>query len=509
MFRNIPTSPVAGLGLIALLVAAGGATATGERPDLSPDDLNRVRNVTAPPIDFSRPQPFETMSGGAGTNRIRLDGSDAFSQFPANLGFEGERDFRLGNALFQKLWVAAPSSTQASDGLGPLYSARACQSCHPRDGRGHPPGPDSPNAISMVFHLSVPPRRDQDRAALAEKRIQAVPEPHYGLQLQEFAVPGLPAEGRIAIDYEEIELALAGGERAALRRPRYHIADAAYGPLASDAMLSPRVAPATLGLGLLEAIHPDDILAQADPDDRDGDGISGRAALVRDPASGAQMLGRFGWKATAPSIRAQTANAFANDLGLSTPDLPWPQGDCTPAQTTCLALPDGEQERLGRGEAPETVLHLVSHYTANLAVPARRDADDPQVLRGKQAFFAAGCAACHRPSYVTRRDAAQPEHAFQLIWPYSDLLLHDMGEGLADNRPVGDASGREWRTPPLWGIGLTQQVSGHTFFLHDGRARGLLEAILWHGGEASAARDAVISMTPETRADLIRFLESL
>jgi len=498
-----------GFGLVAALLGSAAFSAETARPDLTPDDLTRVRSVTAPPTDFSKPQAFEMMAGGAGTNRSRLNGPDAFSQFSANLGFEGERDFRLGNALFQKLWVAAPSSTQASDGLGPLYSARACQSCHPRDGRGHPPGPDSSNAISMVFHLSVPPRKDQDRAALAEKHIQAVPEPHYGLQLQEFAVPGLPAEGRIAIDYEEIELELAGGERATLRRPRYHIADLGYGPLAPGVMISPRIAPATLGLGLLEAIHPEDILAHADPEDRDGDGISGRAPMVRDPQSGQIMLGRFGWKATAPSIRAQTANAFAIDLGLSTPDLDLPQGDCTPAQTSCLALPNGEQERLGGGEAPETVLQLVSHYTANLAVPARRDAADPQVLRGKQTFFAAGCAACHRPSHVTRRDAAQPEHAFQLIWPYSDLLLHDMGEGLADNRPVGDASGREWRTPPLWGIGLTRQVSGHTFFLHDGRARGLLEAILWHGGEASAARDAVIIMTPETRADLIRFLESL
>jgi len=498
-----------GFGLAAALFGSAVFGADTARPDLTPDELTRVRSVTAAPTDFSKPQPFETMAGGAGTNRHRLDGDDAFSQFSGNLGPEGETDFRLGQTLFQKLWVAAPSSTQASDGLGPLYSARACQSCHPRDGRGHPPGPDSPNAISMVFHLSVPPRTDQDRAALAEKRIQAVPDPHYGLQLQEFAVPGLAAEGRIAIEYDEIEQQLAGGERATLRRPRYHIAEPGHGPLAPDVMISPRIAPATLGLGLLEAIHPNDILASADPEDRDGDGISGRAAMVRDPHGGQVMPGRFGWKATAPSVRAQTANAFTIDLGLSTPDIALPYGDCTPAQTACLALPNGEQERLGQGEAPEAVLKLVAFYAANLAVPARREPADPQVLRGKEAFFASGCAACHRPSYVTRRDAAQPEHAFQLIWPYSDLLLHDMGDGLADDRPVADASGREWRTAPLWGIGLTQQVSGHTFFLHDGRARGLLEAILWHGGEASAARDAVITMTPETRADLIRFLESL
>lgn len=498
-----------GFGLATALLGSAAFGADAPRPDLPPDDLARVRAVTAAPTDFSGPQPFETMAGGAGTNRNRLGGDDAFSQFSANLNAAGETDFRLGQALFQKLWVAAPSSTQASDGLGPLYSARACQSCHPRDGRGHPPTADAPNTISMVLHLSIPPRDAADHAALAEKRLAAIPEPHYGLQLQEFAVPGLPAEGRIAIDYTEIEMELAGGERASLRKPEYRIADPGYGPLAADAMISPRIAPATLGLGLLEAIHPTDILAGADPEDLDGDGISGRAAMVRDPESGQVMLGRFGWKATAPTVRAQTATAFAVDLGLSTPDIDLPYGDCTPLQSQCLTLPHGEQARLGKGEAPEAVLNLVAFYAANLAVPARRDVDNPEVLRGKQAFHDAGCAACHRPSYVTRRDATRPEHAFQLIWPYSDLLLHDMGEGLADNRPAGDAGGREWRTAPLWGIGLTRQVSGHTFFLHDGRARSFLEAILWHGGEAEAARNAVIAFSPETRAALIRFLESL
>jgi CxxC motif-containing protein (DUF1111 family) len=279
--------------------------------------------------------------------------------------------------------------------------------------------------------------------------------------------------------------------------------------MAADVMLSPRVAPPMIGVGLLEAVHPDDILAMADPDDADGDGVSGKASRVRDPETGAMALGRFGWKASAATVRAQSADAFAGDIGISTPLVPDSFGDCTTNEAACRDAPSGVQDRLGPVEAPAPILDLVAFYSRNLAVPARRDIDDPQVLRGKALFYAYGCAACHRPKYVTRRDAPQEEHRFQLIWPYTDLLLHDMGEGLADNRPVGDASGREWRTAPLWGIGLTAVVSGHTYFLHDGRARNLLEAVLWHGGEAEAARDAVVAATPDERKALIRFLESL
>ena len=230
---------------------------------------------------------------------------------------------------------------------------------------------------------------------------------------------------------------------------------------------------------------------------------------MRDPEHDDLVLGRFGWKATTATVRTQSANAFAGDIGISSPAAPRHWGDCTPRQPDCLALPSGVQNRLGDSEAPDPVLDLTVFYSENLAVPARRDVGDPAVLRGKRVFYETGCTGCHTPKYVTRRDAPRPEHRFQLIWPYTDMLLHDMGEGLADGRPVGDASGREWRTAPLWGIGLTETVNGHTQFLHDGRARSLLEAILWHGGEAQTARDAVAAMTPDRRRALIRFLESL
>ncbi|MDE0344839.1 MAG: c-type cytochrome, partial [Boseongicola sp.] len=220
------------------------------------------------------------------------------------------------------------------------------------------------------------------------------------------------------------------------------------------------------------------------------------------------MLGRFGHKAGTPTLRQQAAAAFSGDIGISSPLFPAPWGECTEVQADCRAAPHGDADDRGF-EIDAEGLDLVTFYSRNLGVPARRDVGGATVLRGKEIFHATGCPSCHRPAFVTHRLADQPEQSFQLIWPYSDMLLHDMGPGLADNRPEARATGSEWRTPPLWGVGLTEQVSGHTFFLHDGRARTLMEAILWHGGEAQPHRDAVTGMTPEDREALIKFLESL
>jgi CxxC motif-containing protein (DUF1111 family) len=288
------------------------------------------------------------------------------------------------------------------------------------------------------------------------------------------------------------------------------VADPAMGPLHPEVMLSPRVAPQMIGLGLLEAIPAEDILAGEDPDDRDGDGISGRANIVWSAEFDRPMLGRFGLKAGAATVKEQSAGAFSGDMGLSTVLHPEPWGECTGEQTACRAGPHGQEPGVRDGlEVDAESLDLVTFYSRNLAVPERRRVDAPEVLRGKQLFHEAGCIGCHRPKFVTHRLEDQPEQSFQLIWPYTDMLLHDMGEGLADNRPEARATGREWRTPPLWGIGMTQTVSGHTRFLHDGRARNLLEAILWHGGEAEASRQAVMAMPAADRDDLIAFLESL
>jgi CxxC motif-containing protein (DUF1111 family) len=274
-------------------------------------------------------------------------------------------------------------------------------------------------------------------------------------------------------------------------------------------MLSPRVAPPMIGLGLLEAVADADILARADPDDADGDGISGRPNRVWSADREAIVPGRFGWKAGEPTIDQQGSHAMAGDIGIANPLAPAAWGDCTAAQAACRAAPDGNSPRYDGLEASRQMMDQILFYARNLAVPARRGADDPTVLRGKQLFYESGCAGCHVPKLATRRDWEVPALAGQLIWPYSDLLLHDMGEALADDRPEGVASGREWRTPPLWGIGLTEDVNGHTYFLHDGRARNLTEAILWHGGEAQAARDAFAGMTKADRDTMLAFLSSL
>lgn len=480
---------------LALLFAAASAIGATANPEGAAAEVPAV-------------EAGEALPGGATTHHKRLN-RDAFSQPSANMSFERELKFKIGNGFFKRLWVSAPSSTQAADGLGPLYNARSCQRCHLKDGRGHPPaGPDD-NAVSMFLRLSVPPQDEGQRRLLAEGRAKVIPEPTYGTQLQDFAIAGHGAEGRMQIDYQEFEVRLADGEVAKLRKPSYRIADLGYGPLHPQAMLSPRVAPPMIGLGLLEAIDETDILALADPDDRDGDGISGRANRVWSAAHGKPMLGRFGWKAGSPSVDEQSQEAFAGDIGISVPLHPRAAGDCSERQAACRAAPDGNSPQYANLEAHGEVTELVAFYARNLAVPARRDHDAPEVLAGRRLFHQAGCAACHHPGFVTGQHADRPEQSGQHIWPYSDLLLHDMGDGLADHRPEGRANGREWRTAPLWGIGLTPVVNGHSFYLHDGRARSLLEAILWHGGEAQAARDAVQRMSRAQRRQLLRFIESL
>ncbi|MGX5799953.1 di-heme oxidoreductase family protein [Bradyrhizobium sp. Arg314] len=501
----------ASLLLAIMLSASAWAGAPADLPtsrtDLTPKDQARVLAVTKPTTDFTKPEQFELMQGGAGTSRKDVN-RDAFSQSSANITFEEEGSFKLGNALFRKNWVSSPSSTQASDGLGPLFNERACQNCHLKDGRGRPPeGPVG--STSMFLRLARDAGSAEEKAALADRKLLNFPDPVYGAQLQDLAVPGLRGEGRMRVDYRQEKVTLGDGAVVALRKPSYSVENPGYGPLDPRTTLSPRLTPPMIGLGLIEQIAPADILAHADPDDRDGDGISGRPNIVRDELSGVVTLGRFGWKAQTASIRQQAADAFAGDIGISTPEMPKHWGDCSEAQQDCRAMPNGVQQRLGTAEAPPPVMDLVTFYSQNLAVPARRDLDTLQVLAGKKQFYDMGCISCHTPKFVTMRGTHSKAQSFQLIWPYSDFLLHDMGEGLADGQRVGEASGSEWRTPPLWGIGLTAIVNGNAFYLHDGRARTLAEAILWHGGEGQKARDRFAGAPAADRDALIKFLQSL
>ncbi|MGF1649312.1 MAG: di-heme oxidoredictase family protein [Hyphomicrobiaceae bacterium] len=455
--------------------------------------------------------PSSLMPGGAATSRGSLDHANAFSHPSGNLEFAGGMDFRLGKAMFRKIWVSAPASTRASSGLGPLYNARSCQSCHIKDGRGHPPEANWPgdDAISMVLRLSIPPRTASEQSLIDSGQALVIPEPTYGTQLQDLAIVGHRGEGRMHITYEEVPVTLADGDVVSLRRPTYTITDLGYGPLHPETMISPRVANPMIGLGLLEAIPEADILAEADRQRRDGDGIAGRPNIVWSIEHGRRMIGRFGWKAASPTGLQQSAEAAAFDIGIGTPMLPLASGDCTNRQAACRAAPQGGTSQVAGVEMSMQLLRLTAFYARNLAVPPRRNADAADVLAGERLFSAIGCASCHVPSFTTGSETPDPNLAGLRIWPYTDLLLHDMGEGLADGRPEGSATGREWRTAPLWGIGLTEIVNGHSYFLHDGRARSLEEAILWHGGTAQAARDRFTVLTRTQREQLIAFLRSL
>jgi CxxC motif-containing protein (DUF1111 family) len=450
---------------------------------------------------FTKAEPGEARSGGAAT--VRKTDQNAFSLPSANLPPSRRVDFSVGNSFFRSPWVIAPSTTTARDGLGPLFNTNACQNCHIKDGRGHPPAPDAANAVSMLVRLSIP---DAPEYARLIEQVGVVPEPVYGGQFQDMAVPGVAPEGKVRVDYTPVPVRFKDGTEVELRKPLLQITQLGYGPMHPDTRFSARVAPPMIGLGLLEAIPEEAILANAAAQAKAKNGIHGRPNQVWDDALQKTVMGRFGWKAGQPNLNQQNVHAFSGDMGLTTSLRPF--DDCTDAQTACKQAPNGNGPD-GEPEVSDNILRLVLFYSRNLAVPARRGVNDQQVLAGKNLFFQAGCDSCHTPKYTTAANAAEPELANQVIRPYSDLLLHDMGDGLADNRTEFQASGRDWRTPPLWGIGLTQAVSGHTQFLHDGRARNLLEAVLWHGGEAQAAQQQVLSFNAEQRAALLAFLNSL
>ncbi|KQN56054.1 thiol oxidoreductase [Pseudomonas sp. Leaf48] len=450
---------------------------------------------------FTEAEPGEARSGGSAT--VRKSDQNAFSLPSANLPPSRRVDFSVGNSFFRNPWVIAPATTTARDGLGPLFNTNACQGCHIKDGRGHPPEPGAQNAVSMLVRLSIP---NNPAYAKVIEQIGVLPEPVYGGQFQDMAVPGVAPEGKVRVDYTPVPIHFKDGTEVILRKPSLNISQLGYGPMHPDTRFSARVAPPMIGLGLLEAIPDEAILANAEAQAKEKNGIAGRPNRVWDDVQQKTVLGRFGWKAGQPNLNQQNVHAFSGDMGLTTSLTPF--DDCTDAQTACKQAPSGNGPN-GEPEVSDNILRLVLFYSRNLAVPARRDVSAPEVLAGKNLFYQAGCQSCHTPKYTTAANAAEPELANQVIRPYSDLLLHDMGEGLADNRSEFQASGRDWRTPPLWGIGLTQAVSGHTQFLHDGRARNLLEAVLWHGGEATAAQQQVLSFNAGQRAALLAFLNSL
>ncbi|NVI98005.1 thiol oxidoreductase [Myxococcus sp. AM009] len=438
-------------------------------------------NRLPPPLELgelaARLEPGEELSGGATT--VPDPGRNAFGRSPMNLARARWPGFHAGKRIFDRDWTDVEGPVL----VGPLFNAASCMTCHVKDGRGQPPASPQETPVSLAFQLTGPEGHG--------------PHPRYGVQLDVRHLEGAGAEGTVEVRYDEVSGRFSSGESYTLLRPRYTFAALTKGPLEAGVRFSPRVAPVNFGLGLLEAVPEAALLAHEDPEDRNQDGVSGRANRVMDVEEGQTRLGRFGWKANQPTLRQQVAHALVADMGLTTTLYPREQGHDT-------------RDAADAPEVSPKDLDSLLFYARLVAPPKRRDWSAPATLRGKAVFEAIGCGGCHLATpFETAEVPGFPELSHQKIYPYTDLLLHDLGEGLADGRPDGLASGTEWRTPPLWGIGLVKVVNGHTRFLHDGRARNLEEAVLWHGGEAAPAQERYTRLPLVDRQALLTFLESL
>jgi CxxC motif-containing protein (DUF1111 family) len=452
------------LGLIALVLSSIGC--------LKPESL-------------SEEQLDERLSGGSQT--VFDAGSGAYShQFPT-LSARSAFNHGVGDGSFEATFVTAPAPI--NPGLGPIFNNVSCASCHIADGRGRPPLSSNELLSSMLVRISIPGENPHGGPN---------PAPGFGGQLQQRGVYGKPAEADVVISYSYIDESFADGTSYSLRQPSIQLENP-YIPLPAGYMLSGRVAPPVFGMGLLEAIDEATLNGLSDEFDSNGDGISGRPNQVWDAVKKQKTIGRFGWKAGNPSVIQQTAGAYNEDMGITSFIFP---EESSLGQSQYDGLDDDH-------ELSDSLLYANAFYTQTLAVPARRNVDKPEVKRGKELFKQANCSGCHTPMVRTGTNIAFPEASNQIIFPYTDLLLHDMGSELADNRPEFIANGQEWRTSPLWGIGLTELVNGHSNYLHDGRARNLMEAILWHGGEGKQSRDFVKNLNKSDREALLAFLKSL
>ena len=438
----------------------------------------------------------------AGTFTVPNADSSAYSQPAPALGERQHSAFLKGRANFNRRWVVFAVS--AGDwGVGPTFIADRCSACHAGGGRGGPPTAANEQLVSMLVRLSVP-----------GTDVHGGPKPHqhYGDQLQNRALQGqspelqhgyapVPAEAEVYLDWDEHSVTLADGSEASLREPRLRIERFAFGELGADTMRSLRVAPPVFGMGLLQAVPEETLLALAEKQKRLG--VNGRPNVVWDAIDQRMAIGRFGWKAIQPSMRQQIAAAAINDMGV-TSSL-FPKQNCPEVQTLCRGEVPGNDPELTDGAWDEFEL-----WALGLGVPARRHWGDDNVQRGAALFEHLKCAVCHVPTLRTTDYFARlPQLSKQTIHPYTDLLLHDMGDDLADHRPEYAASGRDWRTPPLWGLGLSMIVNGSGARLHDGRARNATEAILWHGGEAQASRESFARLPQRDREALLAFLDAI
>lgn len=414
---------------------------------------------------------------------------EAFSSPIPGLEFSKMRMFTGGRHLFRRSWVAAPGSVKSIDGLGPVFNRNSCSGCHVKDGKGRPPKLGE-ELKSMVLKLA------------RVRNNKSSPDPNYGIQLNDKAILGVPYEGKVEITYDSKKIKYLEGKEIFLSKPNYLPKKLSFGPLHENTILAGRIAPAVFGLGLIEAIDAESIKKNADPSDKNKDGISGRYNIVWDEVSKTHMLGRFGWKASKGSLLHQIVGAAHEDMGLTSNF--FPTQNCLKIQKKCKEQISGGEPEISTKQIDRLLLYL-----RTLAPPRQRNIENKNILKGENLFYELGCHKCHSPTFKTSKQANIPELANKTIKPYSDFLLHDMGEELADHVPVFKASGKEWRTPPLWGIGLIEIVNKHTRFLHDGRAKSLEEAILWHGGEGKNSKNLFIKLGKEERELLLGFLKSL
>lgn len=447
------------------------------------------------------PDPAALTAGAFTTTALD---QQAFSIPVPMLSSEQVGRFAEGKAQFNEAWVVAPDPSGVW-GLGPTFNEDRCAHCHVDNGRSAAPADGGDAMRGPLLRLSVPGVGEHGAP---------MPHPDYGDQLQNRGIEGrVPAEGRVVVGYESREVRFADGETIKLRVPKIDVRELQFGELGDAIMMSLRTAPQLVGLGLLEAVPEKTILKIAD--EQRALGLEGKPNYVWDVEEERMSLGRFGWKANQPSIRQQVAAAFIGDIGATS--YLFQAENCPDTQTQCLDTPSaascgGQGGCAGNTFRPEvnpSRLKNITLYLQSLAVPARRNVHDAAVMRGATLFAKAQCDGCHVPELKTGSGAALQSAANVTIHPYTDLLLHDMGDELADRRPDYAASGREWRTPPLWGIGLLPTVNGHSDLLHDGRARNISEAILWHGGQAAPSREYFRNLAKKDRDALLRFVESL
>lgn len=464
--------------------------------------VHEQRDFLIPEFAQSEWLPAGGMTAKQFSNRTYIDTG-------RNLSGKQRLDFWTGFSLFRDPWVIAPSSTEDRDGLGPLFNTRSCISCHSAGARGPAAVEGISTPSSLVIRLGLrdgnatqTSQRQKVNAFFLSRTFQ-----YYGEQIQPRAIkilqPGLDnelkGEAKLDLKYKRKIGQYADGTSYTLRSPSYQLTSLAFGELDEDVGISPRLAPPVFGGGLLDAIDEQDLLNQEDVNDRDNDGISAKYNIVNN------AVGRFGLKGKHPTLKQQVAAAFRDDIGIT--NNIFPSETCSRFEDKCH-----KASKLGGHksvEIPDKLMDLVIKFNTYLAVPPARNLDSKNARAGRSIFYQAKCDVCHKPNYTTDKQYPIAELAGQKIWPYTDLALHDMGQDLADNVTENSATGREWKTPPLWGLGLRRLYKSDAVYLHDGRAQSIEEAILWHGGEATASQQHFTQLDANARAQLLAFLDSI